>query len=108
MKDNNKILLQSSINSLGEMKINSRQSVANMSASIVSISLSNTLKNAESKGDPEPIKKIKVFLNNIINRIFNAFSFRKNYYKEINESDVLVNENGDAIVTHEEKYISTL
>ena len=36
------------------------------------------------------------------------FHSEKNYYKETGDDEILVNENGDAIVTHEEKYISTL
>ena len=63
---------------------------------------------AEAKGDSIKLKKILSFLNSILNRIMNAFSFRKNCYKETGDDEILVNENGDAIVTHEEKYISTL
>lgn len=108
MKDINRTLLESSLNALGEMKINSRQSVSNMSSFIAASIAKKTSDVAESKGDSVKLKKILALLNSIINRIVNAFSFRKNYYKETGDAEILVNENGDAIVTHEEKYISTL
>ncbi len=108
MKDSNRMLLESSLNTLGEMKINSRQSVSNMSSFIAASFAKKTSDVAEAKGDSTKLKKILTFLNSILNRIMNAFSFRKNYYKETGDDEILVNENGDAIVTHEEKYISTL
>ena len=108
MKDSNRMLLESSRNTLGEMKINSRQSVSNMSSFIAAFFAKKTSGVSENKGDLVKLKKILAFLNNVLNKIMNTFSFRKNYYKETGDGEMLVNENGDAIVTHEEKYISTL
>ena len=81
MKDSNRILLESSRNTLGEMKINSRQSVSNMSSFIAASFAKKTSDIAETKVDSVKLNKILVFLNSILSKIMNAFSFRKNYYK---------------------------
>ena len=76
MKDSNRMLLESSLNTLGEMKINSRQSVSNMSSFIAASFAKKTSDTAEAKGDFVKLKKILAFLNNVLNKKMNAFSFK--------------------------------